>query len=92
VRIWTALPNGREGYRTGTSFATPFATAVLALQQPTLMYEPKDELLDHLNLVRLGVGQHDPVYGRGLLQAPAECSGDHPPASNLAPLTSAIAR
>jgi subtilisin family serine protease len=92
VRIWTALPDGREGYRTGTSFATPFATAVLALQQPTLMYEPKDELLDHLNLLRLGAGQHDPIYGRGLLQAPAECSGGHPPASNLAPLRSSIAQ
>ena len=92
VRIWTALPDAREGYRTGTSFATPFATAVLALQQPDLMYESKDELLDHLNLVRLGADQHDPIFGRGLLQAPAECSGDRRPASNLAPLTSSIAR
>ena len=92
VRIWTALPDAREGYRTGTSFATPFATAVLALQQPDLMYEPKDELLDHLNPVRLGAEQRDPIYGRGLLQAPGECSGGSRPASDRAPLASSIAR
>ena len=30
VDIWTALPDGRQGYQTGTSFATPYMTAVVA--------------------------------------------------------------
>jgi hypothetical protein len=73
VRIWTALPNGGEGYRTGTSFAVPFATAVLALQRPDVMAEPEEKLLDNLRTVPLGGGERNPVYGRGLLQAPSNC-------------------
>jgi hypothetical protein len=92
VGIWTAMPEIRNGYRTGTSFAAPFATAVLALQSPDLMYAPKDELLDHVNIVRLGSKALDPIYGRGLLQAPSECSSAKASASNLAPATSAIPR
>lgn len=75
VGIWTALPEGREGYRTGTSFATPYATAVLALQRSAVMSEPEEQLLDNLKTVPLGTGQRNEVYGRGLLQAPSECPG-----------------
>lgn len=73
VGIWTAMPNAREGYRTGTSFATPFATAVLALQQPDETPAPKEELLSHVRTVSLGPAGRNPIYGRGLLQAPNEC-------------------
>ena len=31
VEVWTALPNRREGPQTGTSFAVPFVTSVVAL-------------------------------------------------------------
>jgi hypothetical protein len=82
VRIWTALPNGRQGYRTGTSFAAPFATAVLALQRPVIMSEPEDELLDKLNTIPLGPGERNPIYGRGLVQAPSECPGSDAVASD----------
>jgi subtilisin family serine protease len=75
VGIWTAAPDAREGYRTGTSFATPFATAVLALQRPDTEYASKDELLDHLKTVGLGPPGRNPIYGRGLVQAPSECPG-----------------
>ena len=85
VRIWTALPDGREGYRTGTSFAAPFATAVLALQRPQIISEPEDELLDNLNTIPLGIGERNPIYGRGLLQAPGEC----PSPGTAAPIRSA---
>lgn len=85
VRIWTALPGGREGYRTGTSFATPFATAVLALQRPDSVFDPDDTLLDHLNAVPLGPGGRNPIYGRGLLQAPTECPGPGTTASGREP-------
>ena len=30
VRIWTALPNSKEGLQSGTSFAAPFVTAIIA--------------------------------------------------------------
>ncbi len=92
VRIWTAMPEAREGYRTGTSFAAPFVTAVLALQRPDVMAAPKDELLDHMNVVKLGSQERGPVYGRGLLQAPAECFQAHSPVSAAAPAIGSIQR
>jgi hypothetical protein len=73
VRIWTAVPDAREGYRSGTSFAAPFATAVLALQPPERLGSPKVQLLDSLNTVALGESARNATYGRGLLQAPREC-------------------
>ncbi len=30
VRVWTALPNNKEGAQSGTSFAAPFVTAIVA--------------------------------------------------------------
>jgi hypothetical protein len=73
VDVWTAVPDAREGYRSGTSFAVPFATALLAIQQQGALHLPKDQLLDYLKTVTLGAPGPDPTYGRGLLQAPAEC-------------------
>jgi hypothetical protein len=73
VRIWTATPGGREGYRSGTSFAAPFVTAVLALQPQDSLLEPKDRLLDQLPTVALGGPGRNDIYGRGLLKAPQEC-------------------
>jgi hypothetical protein len=73
VHIWTALPNAREGYRSGTSFAVPFATAVLALQPQEVLAAPKQELLRHVKTVSLGATSQ--YAGYGLLQAPATCSG-----------------
>jgi subtilisin family serine protease len=85
VRIWTALPAGREGYQTGTSFATPFATALLALQRPDILSGPEEELLDNLRTVPLGTGERNPIYGRGLLQAPSECPSSRAVVSSKAP-------
>ena len=73
VRIWTALPDAREGYRSGTSFAVPFATAVLALQAEEAFSSPKKDLLAHVRTVSLGKPGWNPIYGRGLLQAPVAC-------------------
>jgi subtilisin family serine protease len=76
VRIWTAIPKAREGYRSGTSFAAPFATAVLALQSPETWGKPKDAQLDNLKFVHLGRQKdRNTIFGRGLLQAPTACSG-----------------
>ena len=73
VRIWTAAPNGKETYRSGTSFATPFATAVLALMKGDALHGPKAALLDRFKTVSLGPDGRNSTYGRGLLQAPSEC-------------------
>jgi hypothetical protein len=73
VRVWTAAPGARGAYRSGTSFAAPFATAVLALQKEDALGGPKAALLDGLKTVSLGPQGRGPIYGRGLLQAPSEC-------------------
>ena len=85
VRIWTAIPGAREAYRTGTSFAAPFATAILALQQPDSLSAAEEELLDRMKTAELGPNGRDPIYGRGLLQAPEECSGHNAPIAVSAP-------
>jgi subtilisin family serine protease len=75
VEIWTALPKGKEGYRTGTSFAAPFVTAIVA-SQPQLKSSrlPKAELIKRLKLQDLGPSGPDPIYGQGLVLAPEACS------------------
>jgi subtilisin family serine protease len=92
VHIWTAFPGAREGYRTGTSFAAPFATAVLALTPPDLLLAPIDGLLDTLKTIPLGARRHARIFGRGLLQAPDECSNTVAPVSNRAPVTRSVRR
>jgi subtilisin family serine protease len=73
VDIWTAVPESREGYRSGTSFAAPFATALLAIQQQRALHLTKEQLLDYVKTVTLGAPETASTYGRGLLQAPSEC-------------------
>ena len=42
VRIWTALPNNKEGALSGTSFAAPFVTAIVAaIYKQTLVPQMK---------------------------------------------------
>jgi subtilisin family serine protease len=89
VDVWTALPNRREGPQTGTSFAVPFVTSVVALsyraderasQGDPL--EPKQRALALLqgNIKPLGGRGHSPVFGAGLVQAPANCEPRGPSA------------
>jgi hypothetical protein len=90
VGIWTALPGRREGPQTGTSFAVPYVTAVLAMNHTQLAglkedpFAPKQRALEILNanIMRLGgpSSQRSPVFGAGLVQAPASC----PPAAGVA--------
>lgn len=81
VHIWTASPGGGEDYRTGTSFAAPYVTAILALQPAEIFNLSEAEFLDHLKTVSIRQRQQDPIFGRGLLKAPAECP---------APMTSSV--
>lgn len=73
VDVWTAVPDSREGYRSGTSFAVPFATALLAIQQQSVRRLPKVQLLDYVETITVGAPGTGSIYGRGLVQAPPEC-------------------
>ena len=74
VNIWTAMPGGRAGYHSGTSFASPHVTAILAVEPRETLQQDKANLLDGLPVIDLGQQGRDPVYGRGLLVAPSECT------------------
>jgi hypothetical protein len=73
VGIWTALPNRREGAQTGTSFAVPYVTAVIASTYKSLQKKTKAEVLERLETTDIGELGGDPIYGRGLVQAPESC-------------------
>ena len=74
VDIWTAVPGGKEGYHSGTSFAAPHVTGILALLPRDNPAANKNDILDGLPVVDLGTPGRDPVYGRGLLVAPSFCT------------------
>jgi hypothetical protein len=104
VSIWTALPGSKEGYHSGTSFATPYVTAALAALYPGLTTKTQAEALQKISYKDLGAPGRDPIYGQGLLVAPASCSGGQvasapegmtqlggPMAANQAPAPAALA-
>ena len=75
VEVWTALPNAKEGFRTGTSFAAPFFTGIVATLpalQSGRMH--KADVLKQLAFKDLGSPGRDPVYGQGLAKVPEHCS------------------
>lgn len=74
VDIWTAVPSAQEGYHSGTSFAAPYVTAILATALKTATNRQKDHLLNAANIVDLGPPGRDPIYGRGLLLASENCA------------------
>lgn len=74
VDIWTALPDGRQGFQTGTSFATPYVTAVVAsLYRSLPRARTKTAILRRMSIQDLGTPGPDRIYGRGLVNAPASC-------------------
>jgi subtilisin family serine protease len=87
--IWAAVPSGREGSHSGTSFAAPHVTGIIAVMPRESLTGKKDELLDSMPVVDLGAPGRDPVYGRGLLVAPSFCT---PPSDALASVEPALAR
>jgi subtilisin family serine protease len=92
VDIWTAVPDSREGYRSGTSFAAPFATALLAIQRQGALRLPKEKLLDYVKTVTLGATVPNPTFGRGLPQAPAACPAPVATIAQQAPVSDFAAR
>jgi hypothetical protein len=75
VDILTALPKARQGYRTGTSFAVPFVTAILSARQGVSLHAAKRQLLAQIATRDLGPPGRDPIYGAGLALAPKQCAG-----------------
>jgi hypothetical protein len=76
VDVLTALPNGKQGLQTGTSFAVPFVTAILATRASSGIVEgTEDLLLERIKRVDLGAPGRDAVYGVGLALAPEQCAG-----------------
>lgn len=73
VDIWTAVPGAREGYYSGTSFAAPFVTALVATIYKQRPIAAKEQLLDRLEYDDLGIPGRDSTYGRGLPIAPRTC-------------------
>jgi subtilisin family serine protease len=73
VAIWTSDPKGAGVFRDGTSFAAPFATAVLAQARAAAPQRALPEVLkDVESRARdLGAPGDDPVFGWGLVQAEA---------------------
>jgi subtilisin family serine protease len=72
VDIWAARPGTRGAYYTGTSYATPYVSAALAVLRQRadgqgagfLRRQLRDQARD------LGAPGRDPLYGHGLLQLP----------------------
>jgi subtilisin family serine protease len=82
VEVWTAMPGRREGPQTGTSFAVPYVTAVVAVALPGPRLPADDDALatkqralDQIrpDIKNLGADGRDPTFGAGLVQAPASC-------------------
>ena len=77
VSIWTALPGSKEGYHSGTSFATPYVTASLAAIYSQYPVKSKKAALNLMSFQDIGPPGRDAIYGEGLLLAPAACGGSN---------------
>ena len=73
VGVWTAVPGRKEGYHTGTSFAAPYVTALIATIYKSNQRFTKAELLSRFEVKDLGPPGPDPIYGQGLPIAPSSC-------------------
>jgi hypothetical protein len=86
VDVWTAIPGRLEGPQTGTSFAVPYVTAVVAVtladaEANSVAAGGEDALAAkrralarlHGNVKALSGAGRDPTFGAGLVQAPASC-------------------
>jgi subtilisin family serine protease len=97
VRIWTALPNNREGALSGTSFAAPFVTAIVAaIYKQTLLPQISDpshsRALEALTLAHLSTANlvRDEKVGLGLVRAPSGCAAAERHLAPSAKLTPSI--
>lgn len=75
VRIWTPGADGFGVYRSGTSFAAPYAAAAVAAERMAGAPADADALRQRLaaRSIDLGAPGKDPVFGYGLIQATGSC-------------------
>jgi len=74
VRLWTAYPDSKAGFRTGTSFAAPFATAIIAsIRSGNSQIRTVEDVERTLKARDPGRKGKDPIYGEGLILAPPNC-------------------
>jgi subtilisin family serine protease len=74
VDVFTALPLGKTGLRTGTSFAAPFVTGLLAAMPAVRKGAmTKADVMARISTDDLGAPGRDPVFGEGLPKAPERC-------------------
>jgi hypothetical protein len=71
VDVWTLDGTGSGYYASGTSFATAFVTAAIALSAPT-QTQLGEWLTNHARDV--GAPRRDPEFGHGLLTLEEDCS------------------
>jgi hypothetical protein len=76
VDVWAAKAGGGGSYRSGTSFAVPFVTAAIAIEQSAAPELTARQLLAKLRAAArdLGAKGHDTTFGDGLLAAPRACA------------------
>lgn len=74
VSLWTATPGGGQ-FQSGTSFAVPFLTAAVAMQQAAGRTQDADALRLSLSQSVRDLGQpgKDDVFGWGLLSFSPDC-------------------
>jgi hypothetical protein len=77
VNIWAAASISGGRLRSGTSYAAPFVTAVLAAERLRAPLLGLEAVTQHLFSCARDLGQagFDPVYGHGLVSAPGQCRG-----------------
>jgi hypothetical protein len=105
VRIWAALPDAKEGMLTGTSFAVPFVTAIVAvkynasplkaqIRENRAPLNPKRMMLAGFAIDSLGQGgpEDQKTFGLGLAKAPANCTTNEPPPATARAAPPAAAR
>ncbi|HUJ88130.1 MAG TPA: S8 family serine peptidase [Burkholderiales bacterium] len=76
VDVWAAAPGGGGKYRSGTSYAVPFATAVFAAAKAAQPGAAPDALRRLLaaRARDLGAPGKDPVFGWGLIRLNGTCT------------------
>ncbi len=83
VDVLTALPDAKQGYRTGTSFAVPFVTAIVAANVSGVRsVRTEKDILGLVSTRDLGPPGPDPIYGAGLAMAPQRCARGGPAVAN----------
>ncbi len=78
VDIWTAVPGQKQGFQSGTSFAVPYVTSIVAALYGEASKKSKAGVLKHIKVRDLGAPGRDPIFGLGLIEAPSNCRSGPP--------------